>query len=1547
MRVLPKQLLIFIFLSFILSVHGQRKTTSSALSLDPSLLRVDEIPGNQAAIEDLVLNDLLGGGCLEVRNIRASSVIEGGNYAQIGRFVQDANLDINLASGIVLSTGRISDAQGPNTEDGTVNINATDADTPLFRPGDPEITNSRDAAVIEFEFRPTGNSISFNYVFASEEYPEFVCQFNDEFAFFIRRAGTTDPLENIALIPGTTQNVTIDNVNDQFGQQGKGCVTVDHSGLYNSNLNGSPALRYDGFTDVFTATKDGLNPCEWYYFRIVVADVTDMRVDSAVFLEANSFSDGSPVNIGASGTVAGTADAIEGCKGGMFTFTRGPNNDINQDFIINFNISGTATEGTDYQTLPRTVTIPAGQATIELPVLPIADTDATEGSETIILETTNINCDCGNIVITSKINIQEYDLPITTLNPAICQGQDYTLPDGTVVNQPGPYTTILPRVKLPDCDSLIVTNLTVNPNPVANASSQQRCSDSNTADFDLPALNTAITGGAADRTVTFHNTLADAENNVNPIASPFNSAAKTIFARVEDDNTQCTSTSAIALSVNLNPVAQQPTKWEICDTDNDGAFSFDLSQKNSEILGALAPADYNITYHISQADADNDANPVAIPFSNTSNPQTIYARLETNASGCYDTESFEVEVFNTPLANTVPKWEVCDNNNDGTFDLDLTTRDATILGGQNANDYNITYHRSQADADNSVNALTSPFSNTANPQTIFVRIENKLKVDCYDTSNFQVEIFDSPTANAVQKWDVCDDNNDDQWQFDLSTRNAEVLGAQNAAVFTVKYYLTEADADADTNAINGLFTNAANPQTIWARIENNGNTVCYDKSSFQLEVFNTPLANTVPKWEVCDNNNDGTFDLDLTTRDATILGGQNANDYNITYHRSQADADNSVNALTSPFSNTANPQTIFVRIENKLKVDCYDTSNFQVEIFDSPTANAVQKWDVCDDNNDDQWQFDLSTRNAEVLGAQNTAMFTVKYYETEADADADTNAINGLFTNAANPQTIWARIENNGNTVCYDKNSFQLQVFNTPTAVDTAIPIATCSAAPTAEFDLTEKEDDVANFVPGMTVTYYRTRADAQARINPILNAQNYIGTTGSVFAVVEDPANNNCSAIAEIQLEVLNVPQRRDPNPLEACSSNGLADFDIESVRNYIVNGQANVTVSFHKTFADADAATNGGLNPIVNLTAYNSPTATVFARSEADYQGRICHNVSEVRLVVNDNPVANDDVYRECSDTPMQNFNLDTRAAIITGGIANRTVTFFSTRADAEQNTVANQLPSVYNSANATVFARVLNTVTGCTSVSEVSLLVIERPNITGNIEITECFRLGVVTFDLAAERARLQGINAGYDYEFFATQAEAVAGNGPQLPDQFVSGATTIFVRISVAARPDCHQIKPIDLKVDPVPVDDRGDKIICIGRGFTLPGGQVVFQPGLYEVPIQDPTSGCDILTRTNLIVGEILFPTAFTPNANSENDVFQPMPNQQCALDVTNYQLKIWNRWGELVYETTEYTNGWKGDYENRDAAPGVYMWMATYTFRGQDYEQKGAVTLLR
>lgn len=356
---------------------------------------------SQQAAQALVQNVLLGNG------VTANNITFSGAGQMLGSF-NGANSNIGLANGIILSTGRIQDAPGPNQNSGSGENLGQNGFVPL----EQAIGNgaeTQDAAILRFNFVCEGDLVQFRYVFASEEYPEYVgSEFNDAFAFFIQGPGITG-MQNIALIPGTTLPVAINNVN--AGENNNYFVNNG-----NGTTSGGPSVEFDGFTRPLIA-KANVIPCEQYTITIVIADVSDGIYDSAVFLEGQSFTSPEVEVTGQISYVDGASELYENC--GNMTVTVSRTGETTSPLTIPLYVEGTATMGPDYNAFPTTVTIPAGQASISFVISAIQDGINEPGGETVAI----IYRDTGCVEIVEKrVDFTIFDPPPpVAVNPGLPQ----------------------------------------------------------------------------------------------------------------------------------------------------------------------------------------------------------------------------------------------------------------------------------------------------------------------------------------------------------------------------------------------------------------------------------------------------------------------------------------------------------------------------------------------------------------------------------------------------------------------------------------------------------------------------------------------------------------------------------------------------------------------------------------------------------------------------------------------------------------------------------------------------------------------------------------------------------------------------------------------------------------------------------------------------------------------------------------------------------------------------------------------------------------------
>ena len=202
------------------------------------------------------------------------------------------------------------------------------------------------------------------------------------------------------------------------------------------------------------------------------------------------------------------------------------------------------------------------------------------------------------------------------------------------------------------------------------------------------------------------------------------------------------------------------------------------------------------------------------------------------------------------------------SSNDGIENFDLSIQNENILGGQDPNEYLVTYYETLQDAQSGNNALSTNYNNTSNPQQIYARVEHVDAIGsnsgCFSISDFMIVVTGAvPEAISPGEYVICDpvftSNNQ---TFDLDSQNEIILEGQNIDSYNITYHISEEDALNGINPLESQYENISNPQTIYVRVEDTNAFECYSTTSFDLVVCLIP--------EGISPNNDGyndTFEL--------------------------------------------------------------------------------------------------------------------------------------------------------------------------------------------------------------------------------------------------------------------------------------------------------------------------------------------------------------------------------------------------------------------------------------------------------------------------------------------------------------------------------------------------------------------------------------------------------------------------------------------------------------------------------------------------------------
>ena len=360
---------------------------------------------------DGLVNILVGEG------VEFSNAVFSGFDCSAGLFNGTSN--IGFESGLVMATDGL-ESIGPGVGGGFGTIAGVDADLTLqLEMVGATATNVNNLIVIEFDFIPTSDVVTFEYVFASNEYPGYTCsQFNDIFGFFLSGPGIIGGFSNnainIALVPDpnnldeyTDTPVIINTINSGISSSGDSspCDNIDPNwtdySIFFTDNSAATTVSYPGFTVPLIATAN-VTACETYHIKLAVADCADGALNSAVFLQENSFNSPPPIEYIIESNLVSVLNPnstyidnlYEGCGSASIIFERPEG--IDGDIVFDYQVTGSAIQNTDYIITNagfNQITMLNGQPNISLDVLTIEDlTD--EPVEEIIIEILPVDYGC-------------------------------------------------------------------------------------------------------------------------------------------------------------------------------------------------------------------------------------------------------------------------------------------------------------------------------------------------------------------------------------------------------------------------------------------------------------------------------------------------------------------------------------------------------------------------------------------------------------------------------------------------------------------------------------------------------------------------------------------------------------------------------------------------------------------------------------------------------------------------------------------------------------------------------------------------------------------------------------------------------------------------------------------------------------------------------------------------------------------------------------------------------------------------------------------------
>ena len=468
---------------------------------------------------------------------------------------------------------------------------------------------------------------------------------------------------------------------------------------------------------------------------------------------------------------------------------------------------------------------------------------------------------------------------LSTLNQDVTNGEvgfsvTYFLTEQDAIDNtnalPNLYTnltnpfTLFPRITFAQtgCFDYNSFEVTVLPAPESEKPSDIIICDPDRDGFSPINLNNSIPNSilaTPNRSVTFHNSLSDAQLDENVITNISNYSAQTeiVYMRVENTNSGCYTIEELDIIVNKLPFVGDLTNYvnelNFCEDNSDGFGEFIFQNKDAEALSGQTGKE--VSYYLNQADATNKTNAIdkTSIYVNISNPQQIYVRVDNiTDESCFETSSFTIEVGTNPVYNEPTDWFVCDDSTiDGSVMFDFSGKVEEVSAGI-PDIQTVKFFTSEDDAINNINEIPLQYANTVNPQQIFVQIDNG--TICQSITSFVVNVIMTPDVAPANPLVECDDDTDGSLQFDLTGAEVNILDVRQEDLI-INYYENFEDSETNANEITNpeSYTNTSNPQTVYMKVTNTISN-CYVTLPIELIVNQPPHINDFEVYTICAND---------------------------------------------------------------------------------------------------------------------------------------------------------------------------------------------------------------------------------------------------------------------------------------------------------------------------------------------------------------------------------------------------------------------------------------------------------------------------------------------------------------------------------------------------------------------------------------------------------------------------------------------------------------------------------------------------------------------
>lgn len=571
------------------------------------------------------------------------------------------------------------------------------------------------------------------------------------------------------------------------------------------------------------------------------------------------------------------------------------------------------------------------------------------------------------------------------------------------------------------------------------------------------------------------------------------------------------------------------------------------------------------------------------------------------------TKTRDITISAIPIATKPQNLLVCDSNNDGLYNFDLTKQNPAILNGQASNTNVVKYFANASDYANNT-AITTPnnYVNTKpyQAQTIIAEVSSNVNSECKSSTFFNIDVFDLPKPSTIiSKISSCDNtsvgtDSDGRVIFDLTQNSIAILNGQSASQFALSFY--KDSAFTQLIATPNAYANTNISEIIYVKMVNNDNLNCFATTSFSIEVFSLPVISNVVDLKQCDDNIDGFTVFNLEEAISKITS--NASNETIIFYKSLTDAQNNSTPITNPttyLNQVVSNDVVYAKVSNANA--CFQIA--KINLFVSTTQiplNYSKSLTQCDDaifgtNTDGIASFDFSSVTTEIQNIfPSGQLLDINYYQNLADALVEKNAIKNImnYRNIGHPftQKIYIRVDSQLNNDCLGLGIYlTLNVEETPIVQPLTQTHCDDDQDGKFPFDTTNLQNQLLNGLTNVTVNYFdENNVQLSSPLpNPFLTAPQ------TLKVVVTNKTTKACSYNSTIKFIVDDLPEDFSvPISLTtACDDeinpviqDGKYAFDTSIFQNLILSNQSGMDVKYFD--ANNNVLSSPLANPFVTTT-------------------------------------------------------------------------------------------------------------------------------------------------------------------------------------------------------------------------------------------------------------------------------------------------------------------------------------------------------------------------